>query len=93
MESFTAVVNAIVSVLKELGPLITAATPVAVIYVGWWTTKQSRKIASDQTKEINEHSTQTTEDVKKDVRASIVTAATGNYKALQEPPDGPSVPS
>lgn len=66
-------VDGLVAILRELGPVITAATPVLVIVVNWWVTKK-------QTKIINDHSSATTEDVKQTIAAS-----TGQYKAL--PPD------
>ena len=62
--------NSFVAVLKELGPVITAATPVLLILVNWYVT-------SRQTKNINEHSTATTNEVK-----SAITSATGTFKAL-----------
>lgn len=67
--------NGFVAILRELGPVITAATPVLLIIVNWWVTKR-------QTQQINQHSTDTTDSV-----ISAVVSASGSYKALK-PPDG-----
>lgn len=42
--------NGFIAVLKELGPIITAATPVLLIIVNYYVTKH-------QTRKINEHTT------------------------------------
>ena len=69
----------IVAVLKELGPVITAATPVLLVVVTWWTKRANDKAIKDQTTVINDHSTATTNAVRNDLAS-----ATGTHRVLPE---------
>lgn len=61
--------NGFIAVLKELGPIITAATPVLLILVSWWTTKR-------QTKDLKAHSDENMTKIQTTV------SETGTHKAL-----------
>lgn len=67
--------NAIIELVKSLGPLITAATPLVLGVLSWYLT-------SRQTRLLKQHSDDNREQIK-----GAVTSASGTYKALK--PDGP----
>ena len=69
--------NVVVEFVKALGPLITAATPVLLILVGWWTNNHTKKVMAAQTKELTAHS-----DENRDKIQGTVTSASGTYKKL-----------
>lgn len=76
----SAFVNALVAVLRELGPVITAATPVLLLLVGWWINKQTRKTADTQTRDLKQHG-----DVNRKEIQEAVTSASGTYKTPPPP--------
>ena len=71
--------NGFVEFVKALGPVITAATPVLLILVGWWTNNHTKKVMASQTKELTAHSDSNREAIK-----SAVVDASGTYRTLKE---------
>ena len=72
-------INDVIAILRELGPIITAATPVLLVVVTWWTKRANDKAIKDQTTVINDHSTQTTNAVRNELAS-----ATGTHRVLPE---------
>jgi hypothetical protein len=69
--------NGVVEFIKALGPVITAATPVLLILVGWWTNNHTKKVMAAQTKELTDHSDSNREQVK-----GAIASSTGTFKQL-----------
>ena len=72
-------INDVIAILRELEPIITAATPVLLVVVTLWTKRANDKAIKDQTTVINDHSTQTTNAVRNELAS-----ATGTHRVLPE---------
>jgi hypothetical protein len=62
----------LVAVLRELGPIITAATPVLLILVNWYVTRR-------QTRDLKAHSDENRAQIQ-----STVASSSGTYRKLPE---------